>query len=145
MEGYSNDKNNSFDGIEEIVGDQETEHWKNRAKEYVGNPVKTEGLITKAIRKAENNKQEQVINNIWDKIHLLFALVRDWTSGDYRRIAKSSIIAIVAGLIYFVSPLDIVPDWIVGFGFVDDAAVLGLIINQLDKELVKYKEWKGTI
>jgi uncharacterized membrane protein YkvA (DUF1232 family) len=143
LNSKNNNKDNLFSRIEEIVGDQEVERWQSRAKEYVDNPAKTEGLITKAIRKAENNKHEQVLNNIWNKIHLLFALVRDWTNGDYRRIAKSSIIAIMAGLIYFVSPLDIVPDWIIGLGFVDDAAILGLIINQLDKELVKYEEWKG--
>jgi uncharacterized membrane protein YkvA (DUF1232 family) len=56
-------------------------------------------------------------------------LVRDWSSGGYRQISKSALLAITVVLIYFVSPIDVVPDWIIGLGLIDDAAVLGLIIK----------------
>lgn len=135
-------KKEEFAGIGTIIGDQDIRPWKEKAEEYIDDRRKTEGLLSKALSKAENSKQNQVIKNLWDKIHLLFSLVRDWSSGDYRRISKSAIIAVIAGLIYFVSPIDIVPDWLIGLGLVDDAAVLGLIINQLDKELVRYEQWK---
>lgn len=142
MNDCQGNRNKEFDGIEGIIGDQEIAIWKDKAKEYVDDRAKTENLLSRALTKAENSKNNQVINNIWDKIHLLFALVRDWSNGNYRRISKSSIIAVIAGLIYFVSPIDVIPDFLVGLGLVDDVAVLGLIINQLDKELAKYKEWK---
>jgi len=135
-----------FKGIDGLTGDQkiEMERWQNKAEEYMDNPEKTENLVSRAFKKAEASKENEVIHQIWDKIHLLFGLVRDWSKGNYKSISKSALLTIIAGLIYFVSPIDIVPDWIVGLGLVDDAAVLGLIINRLDKELVRYREWKKS-
>lgn len=37
----------------------------------------------------------------------------------------------VAGLAYVVSPLDLVPDWLIGLGWLDDAAVVGLSLYSL--------------
>lgn len=142
MSNCSKKDENEFKGIE-LIGDQEIGRWQTKAKEYVDNPKKTENLLSRAVRKAENSKQNEVISSIWNQINLLFSLVRDWINGDYRSISKAALITIIAGLIYFVSPLDVVPDWLVGLGLVDDAAILGIIINQLDKELAKYKGWKG--
>ena len=118
--------------------------WYKKAGEYVDNPDKTENLLAKAIRKVEKNKHSEVLRNIWGQIHLLFSLVRDWTNGTYRSIPKSSIAIIIAGLLYFVSPFDFVPDWVVGLGLIDDVTVLGIIINQLNKELQRYKHWKNN-
>lgn len=142
MEDWRKNNETEFNG--EIIGDQEIGRWQNKAREYVKDPVKTESLLGKAIKKAEDNKYLDVINNLWEKIQLLISLVKDWLSGEYRKISKSSLIMIIAGLLYFVSPIDFVPDWITALGLLDDAAVLGLIINQLDKELVGYKEWKKS-
>jgi len=44
-------------------------------------------------------------------------------------------------LLYFVSPIDFVPDFLPG-GLIDDAFVLSLIIRQIKTDLYKYKEWK---
>lgn len=134
-----------FAGLEGIIGDQEISRWQERAVEYVDNPSKNENLLTKAFRKAEDNKKHEFINKIWDRIHLLFSLVKDWSNGSYKNISKSAVLAIVGGILYFVSPVDVIPDWLLGLGLVDDAAVLGLLINQMDKELTRYKEWKKNI
>ena len=43
---------------------------------------------------------------------------------------------------YIVMPLDILPDVILGLGFIDDAAVLGLIWTLIKKELSQYEKWR---
>jgi len=128
----------------EIIEEQELNNWKKKAEQYIDNPAKTDNLLAKVLRKADSSKQNEVIGNILDKIYLLFNLVKDWTNGNYRSISKTAMIAVIAGLIYFVTPIDAVPDIIAGLGLVDDAAVLGLIINQIDKELVRYQEWRKS-
>ncbi len=45
---------------------------------------------------------------------------------------------IVAGVVYLFSPIDIVPDPILGFGLIDDAAVSVYIISTIKDELDKY-------
>ena len=46
------------------------------------------------------------------------------------------------GLLYFIIPTDLIPDFIPLMGFIDDIAVLTTIINALQGELVKYGNWK---
>ena len=54
---------------------------------------------------------------------------------------SSSIIAILGGIIYFLSPIDIIPDFIPIIGYLDDIFVLNLVIDQVRKDIDKYKEW----
>lgn len=42
----------------------------------------------------------------------------------------------VSALMYFLMPMDIIPDWIVGTGYADDLMVVGVAIDQI-KDLCK--------
>ena len=55
---------------------------------------------------------------------------------------KSTYLMIAGALAYVVFPIDIIPDFIVGVGFLDDAFVLGFIMKQLSTEIDKYKKFK---
>ena len=48
----------------------------------------------------------------------------------------------VAGILYFVTPLDLVPDAIPGAGFLDDITVLGFVIARLEGELARFTTWE---
>ena len=54
-----------------------------------------------------------------------------------------SIVIFVGALIYIISPIDLIPDYLIGLGQIDDAAILGLSLFFLEKELRKYEEWKN--
>ncbi|WP_052447279.1 YkvA family protein [Clostridium polynesiense] len=127
----------------EIYKKHQRSKWEDKAEDYYENPKKAQGLIKAAERKS-NKKDRGALSDIWDKLQLLFSLSRDWSKGNYRDISKSAIVFVLAGLIYFVSPIDIVPDFLAGFGILDDAAILGFIIKQINHELYKYKNWKET-
>jgi uncharacterized membrane protein YkvA (DUF1232 family) len=45
---------------------------------------------------------------------------------------------IVAGLIYLIVPIDLIPGVVLGFGFIDDLVLWGFIIYYLKDELDKY-------
>jgi uncharacterized membrane protein YkvA (DUF1232 family) len=130
--------------IIEAFKDSDYQKWELKAKEYMKNPSKMNGLISDAVTKIEINKNGPLAV-LWEKIYLLVSLVKDWFKGEYLNISKKSLILIITGLIYFVSPIDIIPDFIAGLGLFDDAAILGFIINQLNKELQAYKSWKENI
>ena len=49
----------------------------------------------------------------------------------------------VVAIIYFVVPIDLMPDWIPLAGFVDDAAVLVFVIAQIKSDLDKYLKWEA--
>lgn len=112
-----------------------------KAKEYANDKKKTQKLVNDAMKKAKRSKKESSFEEIWDNIQLLFQLAKDWSTAQYTQIPIGSMIAIIMGLLYFVSPIDFVPDFLPG-GLIDDAFVLSLIIRQIKTDLYKYKEWK---
>lgn len=111
-----------------------------KAKEYVKRPEKTDVLLKDASKKADDKKGS--LSEIWDNLQLLFDLVGAWRRGEYRKIPTGSIVTIIAAIIYFVSPIDLVPDFLMGLGIIDDAAVIGFVLKQLTTDLEKFKIWK---
>jgi uncharacterized membrane protein YkvA (DUF1232 family) len=73
---------------------------------------------------------------------LLYSLIKDYWKGEYRDISPWSIIVFIAGIIYVISPIDIIPDFLPLLGQIDDALILILCMYFLEKDLHKYKEWK---
>jgi uncharacterized membrane protein YkvA (DUF1232 family) len=115
-------------------------NYESVAKDYLDQPEKTKELIQKASKKAADKKN--ALHEVWDRLHLLFDLVTAWRKGDYRKIPTGSILMIIATIIYFVSPIDIIPDFLVGLGIIDDAAVIGFTLKQISSDLEKFKVWK---
>ncbi|MFA7196201.1 MAG: YkvA family protein [Anaerovoracaceae bacterium] len=114
--------------------------YKNKAGAYYQDTKKIADLMTEATQKAQKNSGP--LDEIWNKLQLMFGLIKDWRNGSYKEVPKGSILAIIAGLLYFVSPIDLIPDVIPGLGLTDDVVILGLIIRQVSSDLDKYKAWK---
>jgi uncharacterized membrane protein YkvA (DUF1232 family) len=77
-----------------------------------------------------------------EDVKLLFAMVKDYYNKEYREIPWYSIAAVVAALLYVLSPIDLIPDFIPIIGLVDDAAVIALCLKMVDSDLQIYKKWK---
>lgn len=69
-------------------------------------------------------------------------LLRAYARGDYRQIPYRSLLALTAGLVYFVSPFDAIPDFLVTIGFIDDLAVLTLVLRQIERDLSTFRAWQ---
>ena len=48
----------------------------------------------------------------------------------------------VAILLYFVSPIDLIPDFIPLIGGLDDVLLLGFLIKIIDKEIERFLTWE---
>lgn len=112
------------------------------AKEYIDNAKKTDGLLKRAILKARNNKG--TLGDAWEKLQLFFDLIQAYTKGEYRNVAPSTILTIIGAILYFVSPLDAVPDFLAGLGILDDAAVISFTLKKLSVEINEFKKWKDN-
>ena len=82
------------------------------------------------------------IRELGDQIKRLGRLVRAYANGSYREISVGNIVMVVAAILYFVTPLDLVPDAIPGAGFVDDATLLVFVLARLDAELAQFAAWE---
>jgi uncharacterized membrane protein YkvA (DUF1232 family) len=77
-----------------------------------------------------------------DDLDTAFRLLKAYGQGRYREVPYRSMLALAAGLLYLVSPLDAIPDLLVTLGFIDDLAVLTLVIGQIRHDLVRFRDWE---
>ncbi|MBF5026729.1 YkvA family protein [Planobacterium oryzisoli] len=76
------------------------------------------------------------------KIPVVWRMVKMWKSGKYPLKSIDMIIPIL-GLLYVISPIDLIPEIAVPFiGSLDDLAILALIIPKLMKEVDKFLLWE---
>ncbi len=47
------------------------------------------------------------------------------------------------GMLYIISPIDLVPDPVFGFGIIDDIILVLYIVNNVWSNIEKYMEYKG--
>lgn len=76
-----------------------------------------------------------------DQVKLLLSLLKDWATGAYRNVPTRVIISTTITLTYVFSLIDAVPDTLPVVGYFDDAALLGLLLLQIEDELERYKVW----
>jgi uncharacterized membrane protein YkvA (DUF1232 family) len=99
-------------------------------------------LVTNANEKVSKNDVKDVLAGLYDKVKALIRLVDHYRKGDYKDISKQAIVLIIAGLLYFISPIDAVPDFIAGLGLIDDVAILTYVMKKLNDEIEGYMEWE---
>jgi uncharacterized membrane protein YkvA (DUF1232 family) len=79
---------------------------------------------------------------VMDDFRTLVRLVVAYARGNYREIPPDSLALVVAGLLYVVSPLDLLPDAVPVIGFRDDAEVVGWVIKSVRNELDAFRAWE---
>ncbi len=121
---------------------------KKQAKKTIKKGAKriSEEDLKKVIEK-ENFIEEKIIKNktlksLYEDVKLFISIIKDYYKGNYKDIPYWSIAAIGFSLLYFLSPIDFVPDFIPMVGYVDDALILATCYKMIKKDLMKYKEWK---
>ena len=116
---------------------------KSKAEEILKDEEKTERILNKAKGLLGKLIDQSTVDNFAEDIATTIELIRDYVKGNYRDIPIALVIAVMAGLLYFVSPIDLIPDFIPGIGFLDDIAILTLIlVKGLSVELEEYRKWK---
>jgi uncharacterized membrane protein YkvA (DUF1232 family) len=75
------------------------------------------------------------------KIPVLFRMLMASLKGQYKPGIKNLFIFTFL-IIYVLSPIDLIPDFLVGIGFLDDLTIAFFAISKLFKEVDKYLEWE---
>ena len=115
---------------------------KADAADYARDPARLQSLLDRARRKAR--AQQRRLADVWDALMAAMRLLRAYAHGDYRDIPWSSLLSIIATVIYFVTPLDLIPDFLLAFGLIDDAALIGWILTSLKGDIDRFIDWERS-
>lgn len=100
------------------------------------------GDVLKKRKKVEAMASDGPLEEFLQDIKNLFSLVGDYWDGTYTTVSWGTIATIAGALVYVVSPIDLIPDFIPFIGLIDDAAVVGLCLSAVKAELADYLKWK---
>ena len=123
-----------------VTKKQAAEELKKRTKNVTEEDLKK--VIDKRDEIEEKFKSNGPLGKFISDLKLLFSLIQDYISGEYREIPWWSIAAIVATLLYVLSPIDLIPDFIPVIGYIDDALVVAACLAMVGQDLQNYKDWK---
>ncbi|TDU63197.1 uncharacterized membrane protein YkvA (DUF1232 family) [Prosthecobacter fusiformis] len=75
---------------------------------------------------------------------IILEMVKDYWAGRYREVPYWVISASALAMLYVLNPADVIPDVILGVGYLDDATVVAFCLKLIDRELEKYKAWQAA-
>jgi uncharacterized membrane protein YkvA (DUF1232 family) len=110
-----------------------------KAAANVGDPE-----VTKVVAEAEviENKARTALRGFFEDIKTMLSMVKDYAARSYREMPFGTIAAAVGALLYFWSPLDLIPDFIPGLGYLDDAGVVAACVRLIRGDILAYRKWK---
>jgi len=68
-------------------------------------------------------------------LHKLYIDIQPLCVNGQQKINRTLRIKIIAALFYLVNPFDIIPDYVLGTGYADDALVINLVVRAIQKTL----------
>lgn len=99
-------------------------------------------MLQQGVQKMENKGVAEGVRDVKEQLLLMIRFVRAYATGAYRDVAIKSMATIVGVLVYFISPLDLIPDVLPILGIADDVALVVWMFNVLEKEIAKFSDWE---
>lgn len=84
-------------------------------------------------------KQIRSLAALWRYRSELFAMFRDMLNGSYKA-SFLTVVALVAAILYILSPIDLIPDFLPVVGWMDDGFVFYFLLKRLMYELQRYDQ-----
>ena len=92
----------------------------------------------------EKLKTIPLAGNALSMIPTMVSLIKSYIKKEYTDIPVGTITAVISALLYWLSPVDLIPDFIPGFGYVDDAAVVAFCLKLVGDDLEEYRKWRDN-
>ena len=116
-----------------------------KAGRILGKPGRIVILLTTLVRKLkQTNLTKEDSGLVKEKFFTLGRLLRAYAQGEYRAVPWKSLFLIVAAILYFINPIDVIPDLLPLIGLSDDFAVLFIVYKSLGNDIDKFLAWEKS-
>ena len=117
---------------------------KEKASRIVGDKDKMNDLVNASKDKLGNiNFEDSKVSRMAINLRIMSRMVKAYAKGSYRELPWKSLTAIVAGLVYFLMPIDLLPDFIPFTGPLDDFTVIMLLSGAFRQDIEEFLVWEG--
>ena len=126
---------NMLEKAKELFGKQ--------AERIAAQPKKLQELLSQVGQKIGKMARDPRIQKLVMPLAVFTRMIKAHYAGEYS-ISTSTLVFIILGMVYFISPIDIIPDFLGVFGFADDASVVLAIFARLKDQIEEFLEWERT-
>ena len=116
----------------------------NRARRLIASPQALLRAVEQASRKAAALRNPPRLKAVLDELRAMLDLLQASATGAYHGLSKANLLLIAGAVVYFLMPTDLLPDFIFGAGYVDDAMVITWVITTAREELDRFKRWRAA-
>lgn len=122
---------------------EQIDKFSEKAKKLLDNPEKVSAVLEKAIALCDDLSYLRIIGKHFKEASLVCNMLNDYICKRYTKVPVATVITLLAAVLYFVSPLDIIPDFLPLIGHLDDMIVFGFVTDAAKVDLKKYEKWKN--
>jgi uncharacterized membrane protein YkvA (DUF1232 family) len=113
-----------------------------RAEELIKSQSETQRLLHDAQEKAQHHRHS--LEKIREQLKALIRMIQAWRNGEYHELPLRTVVVVVAAILYFVTPIDLIPDFIPFTGFLDDATVIALVFKSIRNQVQAFMLWESA-
>jgi len=114
-----------------------------QAMRLAGKPGRLLHLVAELVHRLSRMDRKNIsANELKERLSILGRLVAAYARGRYRIVPFKTMLTIIAAVLYFLNPFDLVPDAILGIGLMDDLAVLTWVYRSAQQDLKKFMQWE---
>ena len=118
----------------------------SKAKKIINDDEKLKKLIEDVLKKLkEISSDKKTSAKLNDSLRLFIRIINAYTSKEYTYVPWKTICLIVAGLIFFIYPVDLIPDFIPVSGLIDDIALIAWIYESIQDDIDNFLEWEKSL
>ncbi len=115
------------------------------AENIARDPEEMDNLVDKSRRKMHKVKNKKISFKTFIPQLLTFQrMLKAYSRKEYPHVPWKSLLSIIGAILYFLNPLDLIPDFIPGIGLLDDITVLAWAYKSLGTDVARFEEWEQT-
>ena len=115
-------------------------HMLTDAGQYQNDQDKADALADRAAGRAERNKNS--LGRVWEDLTGLIRMIKAWATRRYPKVPAKTILYVIGAVLYFMSPIDAIPDFIPVIGFLDDAFIVALVMRAVRSDIQAFRQWE---
>jgi len=126
-----------------LSGNKFFQRAKEKAADIIGDRDSMNDLVSSSREKLQNiNFEDSKITRMAVSLRVMARMIKAFANGKYRDLPLKSLLSLVGGLVYFLMPIDLIPDFIPFTGFLDDFTVIMLISGAFKREIEEFLVWE---